>query len=132
MKKICICTTVSITMKTFVVETAKYLHENCGYDNQFVFFVKKDAPGEACRKLADVFYKVANLPAIQDVIANKANVSPKSAANPKLNPSPNPISKEPLSLINPMPAKAINPARNAFGCGRLRSTIQLRKGTSAT
>ena len=32
MKKICICTTVSITMKTFVVETAKYLHENSGYD----------------------------------------------------------------------------------------------------
>lgn len=32
MKKICICTTVSITMKTFVVETAKYLYENCGYD----------------------------------------------------------------------------------------------------
>lgn len=32
MKKICICTTVSITMKTFVVETAKYLHESCGYD----------------------------------------------------------------------------------------------------
>ena len=32
MKKICICTTVSITMKTFVVETSKYLHENCGYD----------------------------------------------------------------------------------------------------
>lgn len=32
MKKICICTTVSMTMKTFVVETAKYLHENCGYD----------------------------------------------------------------------------------------------------
>ena len=32
MKKICICTTVSITMKTFVVETAKYLHEKCGYD----------------------------------------------------------------------------------------------------
>lgn len=32
MKKICICTTVSATMKTFVVETAKYLHENCGYD----------------------------------------------------------------------------------------------------
>lgn len=32
MKKICICTTVSITMKTFVVETAKHLHENCGYD----------------------------------------------------------------------------------------------------
>lgn len=32
MKKICICTTVSITMKSFVVETAKYLHEKCGYD----------------------------------------------------------------------------------------------------
>lgn len=32
MKKICICTTVSITMKAFVLETAKYLHENCGYD----------------------------------------------------------------------------------------------------
>lgn len=32
MKKICMCTTVSITMKTFVVETAKYLYENCGYD----------------------------------------------------------------------------------------------------
>ena len=32
MKKICICTTVSITMKMFVVETAKYLHDNGGYD----------------------------------------------------------------------------------------------------
>ncbi len=32
MKKICICTTVSSTMKTFVVETAKYLYEKCGYD----------------------------------------------------------------------------------------------------
>ena len=32
MKKICICTTVSITMKTFVLETAKYLYEKCGYD----------------------------------------------------------------------------------------------------
>lgn len=32
MKKICICTTVSLTMKTFVVETAKYLYEKCGYD----------------------------------------------------------------------------------------------------
>ena len=32
MRRICICTTVSITMKTFVVETAKYLHEKCGYD----------------------------------------------------------------------------------------------------
>ena len=32
MKKICICTTVSGTMKSFVVETAKYLHEKNGYD----------------------------------------------------------------------------------------------------
>lgn len=32
MKKICICTTVSLTMRTFVVETAKYLHEKCGYN----------------------------------------------------------------------------------------------------
>ena len=32
MKKICICTTISLTMKTFVVETAKYLYEKCGYD----------------------------------------------------------------------------------------------------
>lgn len=32
MKKICICTTVSLTLKVFVVETAKYLHEKCGYD----------------------------------------------------------------------------------------------------
>lgn len=32
MKKICICTTVSITMKTFVLETAKYLYKTEGYD----------------------------------------------------------------------------------------------------
>ena len=32
MKKICICTTISLTMKTFVVETAKYLYEKCGYN----------------------------------------------------------------------------------------------------
>ena len=32
MKKICFITTVSITLKSFVVETAKYLHNNCGYD----------------------------------------------------------------------------------------------------
>lgn len=32
MKKICICTTVSITLKSFVVPTAIYLHEKCGYD----------------------------------------------------------------------------------------------------
>lgn len=32
MKKICFITTISITLKSFVVETAKYLHEKCGYD----------------------------------------------------------------------------------------------------
>ena len=32
MKKICFITTVSITMKSFVVESAKYLHEKLGYD----------------------------------------------------------------------------------------------------
>lgn len=32
MKKICFITTVSLTLKTFVVETAKYLHNVCGYD----------------------------------------------------------------------------------------------------
>ena len=32
MKKICFVTTVSLTMKSFVVETAKHLHETCGYD----------------------------------------------------------------------------------------------------
>ena len=31
-KKICMITTVSVTLKSFVVETAKYLHERCGYD----------------------------------------------------------------------------------------------------
>ncbi len=31
-KKICIATTVSVTLKSFVVETAKYLHNRCGYD----------------------------------------------------------------------------------------------------
>lgn len=32
MKKICFVTTVSLTLKSFVVETAKYLHNVCGYD----------------------------------------------------------------------------------------------------
>lgn len=32
MKKICFITTISITMKSFVVETAKHLHNECGYD----------------------------------------------------------------------------------------------------
>lgn len=32
MKKVCMITTVSLTLKVFVVETAKYLHKKCGYD----------------------------------------------------------------------------------------------------
>ena len=32
MKKICFVTTVSVTMKSFVLETAKHLHNECGYD----------------------------------------------------------------------------------------------------
>lgn len=32
MKKLCIITTISLTLKSFVVETAKYLHDKCGYD----------------------------------------------------------------------------------------------------
>ena len=32
MKKICMITTVSLTLKVFVTETAKYLHKQCGYD----------------------------------------------------------------------------------------------------
>jgi len=32
MKKVCMITTISATLKSFVVETAKYLHEKCGYD----------------------------------------------------------------------------------------------------
>lgn len=32
MKKICMITTISTTMKSFVVETAKHLHNVCGYD----------------------------------------------------------------------------------------------------
>ncbi len=35
-KKICIATTVSITIKSFALETAKYLHEKCGYDVTFI------------------------------------------------------------------------------------------------
>lgn len=42
MKKICICTTVSLTMKVFVVETAKYLHEKCGYDITLICNEDKD------------------------------------------------------------------------------------------
>ena len=32
MTKVCMITTVSLTLKVFVVETAKYLHKQCGYD----------------------------------------------------------------------------------------------------
>ncbi len=36
MKKICFITTVSLTLKTFVVDTARYLHENGDYDITFI------------------------------------------------------------------------------------------------
>lgn len=36
MKKICFITTVSMTLKAFVVETAKYLHDIGGYDISFI------------------------------------------------------------------------------------------------
>lgn len=36
MKKICFVTTVSMTLKAFVTETAKYLHEVGGYDISFI------------------------------------------------------------------------------------------------
>ena len=32
MKKICIITTVSSTLKSFVLDTAKYLYKHCGYE----------------------------------------------------------------------------------------------------
>lgn len=36
MKKICFVTTVSMTLKAFVIETAKYLHDVGGYDISFI------------------------------------------------------------------------------------------------
>lgn len=36
MKKICFITTISLTLKTFVVDTAKYLHEHGDYDITFI------------------------------------------------------------------------------------------------
>lgn len=36
MKKICFVTTVSLTLKAFVINTAKYLHEQGGYDITFI------------------------------------------------------------------------------------------------
>ena len=35
-KKICFVTTVSITLKTFVLELAKYMHAQGGYDITFI------------------------------------------------------------------------------------------------
>lgn len=36
MKKICFITTVSLTLKTFVLKTAKYLHDNTDWDISFI------------------------------------------------------------------------------------------------
>lgn len=51
-------------------------YPNTGFDTHYVFFVKKDTPVEIREKLAAAFDKVANLESIQDVILNKANLSP--------------------------------------------------------
>ena len=45
MKKICFVTTVSVTMKSFVLETAKHLHNECGYDVTLIC-----SPDEAFQK----------------------------------------------------------------------------------
>ncbi len=42
MKKICFITTVSLTMKSFVVDTAKYLHNNGDYDVTLICNYDKD------------------------------------------------------------------------------------------
>ena len=42
MKKLCISTTVSLTLKTFVVPTAEYLHQKCGYDITLICNADKD------------------------------------------------------------------------------------------
>ncbi|CVI73601.1 Putative teichuronic acid biosynthesis glycosyltransferase TuaC [Clostridiales bacterium CHKCI001] len=42
MKKICFVTTISMTLKAFVLETAKYLHENGEYDISFICNYDKD------------------------------------------------------------------------------------------
>lgn len=42
MKKICICSTVSLTLKTFVVPTAEYLYRKCGYDITLICNGDKD------------------------------------------------------------------------------------------
>lgn len=42
MKKICMISTVSLTLKSFVVDTAKYLHDKCGYDVTLICDYDKD------------------------------------------------------------------------------------------
>ena len=42
MKKICYVTTISMTLKAFVLDTAKYLHENGNYDISFICNYDKD------------------------------------------------------------------------------------------
>ena len=36
MKKICFITTISLTLKAFVLKTAEYLHENTDWDISFI------------------------------------------------------------------------------------------------
>ena len=45
-KKICICTTLSVTLKSFVLATAEYLRDQCGYDITLVC-----APDEGFKEL---------------------------------------------------------------------------------
>lgn len=42
MKKICYVTTISMTLKAFALDTAKYLHENGNYDISFICNYDKD------------------------------------------------------------------------------------------
>lgn len=42
MKKICYVTTISMTLKAFVLDIAKYLHENGNYDISFICNYDKD------------------------------------------------------------------------------------------
>ena len=43
MKKICFITTISGTLKSFVVGTAEYLHQEAGYDITFICDDDSDA-----------------------------------------------------------------------------------------
>ncbi len=56
-KRICFVTTVSITLKAFVVETAKYLHEQGGYDISMIC-----SPDEAFEKSLPEYIRFIPVP----------------------------------------------------------------------